>query len=282
MNNQMKFQSYLVRLNIVSLFALTLSLMFSSPQAKAQTPAYSFIDKDWNSITIQQGYLYNGNFSYGDARIITGVSRDELSDDPSWTSLLLTTHVATWSPNSWYGNTSAVYVYALDATHTYNPSVSGAISKFDLRLASGTDPWWTGAGDQEIGGAQGENFVLMQNGKLFIGTPTPGSSYYLTPNAWAFHGANGLTASDFYLWGPNCFQTQNIHPDFSSSGSAISFGFAGHNSTGNYGGPRGTSVFYDNFSVNVYSTPEPNAVMLLLSSLLVVTILYRKRKQRTV
>lgn len=251
---------------------IALAAMLACP-AIGQTIKSSFHDNDWSGIDVQSGNYSDGNTGSGGADVISGHSSD---GNPSGNTLMITTHVASWSPISQDGHSSSLTEFAFDKTHEYNPATQGAITTVSMAIDSLNNNTWTGSGDQNIGAAQGSTFALEQSGKTYLLKVG-----YLTSGSWTANSYTSLTAGDFYLWGPNASQFGVEHPDFTYAGSAIDFGFVGSNSTASFGSNRGTSVYYDNFSVDVYGnadTPEPGPIALCAAGLTCVLRLLRKRR----
>jgi hypothetical protein len=119
-----------------------------------------------------------------------------------------------------------------------------------------------------VGGGQGVDFSLTQGGSEYVSDYNFGTS---TNSAWQTTGSISLSASDFYLvpgtstaaGGFDVDATQ--HPDFSSAGSPIDFGFETLNSSGNGSGEPAYSITvnYDNFFTTVNTVPEPTTLALL-------------------
>jgi len=88
---------------------------------------------------------------------------------------------------------------------------------------------------------------------------------------WQTSLNTGLLASDFselLFDSENLALDYNSNPDFSASGSLISFGFYTANSTGtSSSSPQPKTIAYDNWSVVVNPVPEPASFLLLTSSL---------------
>lgn len=237
--------------------------------------SFTFTDNDWSTITILSGAYYDGNSGFSESGPISGVSSD---GNPLGNSLYITTHVSTWSANSINESTSTTTVYSADSTHVYDPAFNGAISSLSFSVDAVADYSATGWGDQIVGGFQGNGFFLVQNGETYIADVG-----YTTPSSWTNHAYIGLTASDFVRWGPGAYQVTAQHPDFSASGANIDFGVTGSNSTGNYGGPYGTTVYFDNFIVTAYTpaaTPEPSGYAFLITCALALKSARRMRHRR--
>lgn len=122
--------------------------------------------------------------------------------------------------------------------------------------------------DTSLWGTNGQRggFALFQNGNIYdnwlyaTGTET----------TWRANSVAGLHASDFcQVNGPNGTYVRNTasHPDFSSSGAPIQFGFLRGNTSGigGVGTPFFTDAGIDNWSVTITPVPEPSSLLALLS-----------------
>jgi len=90
--------------------------------------------------------------------------------------------------------------------------------------------------------------------------------------SWTTSSHTGLTASAF-------FDELGQHPDFSSSGGEIFFGFAGGAPTlGNdFGGPVAFDYRFDNWTATVRAVPEPSTAFLLATGLVGLAVARRRR-----
>lgn len=99
---------------------------------------------------------------------------------------------------------------------------------------------------------------------------------------WQSEQKVGLKASDFsrFDFTAGEFVMNNIkHPDFSTSGSPIRFGFYTWRSTGaSSSSPHSKVIGYDNWSVTVHPVPEPTSLLLLSTTL---PMMYRRFKMRS-
>ncbi len=152
-------------------------------------------------------------------------------------------------------NNNFTYNAHLRTAFIYDPSVSGAINSIDWSIDF--------KNFSAFGAGQGYGLVLKQSGILYRG------SFFATgtvPTLWQTNGQSALTSSNF---------TEGIsgatNPDFSSSGSAITFGFTTNNGDG-----ATIDIGYDNYRVDVTPVPEP-ATMAVLG--LGVASLLRRRKK---
>ncbi|MBI4764615.1 MAG: hypothetical protein HY787_08420 [Deltaproteobacteria bacterium] len=176
-------------------------------------------------------------------RGIAAIFSDGIFNPENWTSTLITTSGSlTTVQNSTGGNPDKFYqvnhnnfsgtLFAVHYQNTaiYNPAVEGAIDTVDWTLDAKAIINYA-----DIGVAF--SVVLQQDGRNYIPNPTiPVGSYYRLNNSysWSRFGATGMRASDFYdLADFLSSGTLVNHPDFSSSGKPILFGFitANDNST---------------------------------------------------
>jgi hypothetical protein len=140
-------------------------------------------------------------------------------------------------------------------TATYNPQTQGAIDSISY---SEDSIMFSGYGEGQATGP-----ALMQDGKIFYGlSPLP--PHYLMSNqsSWTHQTLTSLQADSFYLSGPLWMGSE--HPDFSSLGDPIVFGF--FRSNGSAGGGYTIIAGIDNWSVNVNpggaTIPAPGALLL--------------------
>jgi MYXO-CTERM domain-containing protein len=113
-----------------------------------------------------------------------------------------------------------------------------------------------------------------------------GSSYYLSTEydvvstTWAMHGISDLPAGDFWRINPDGSLTTSAHPDFSTSGGAIKFGFA---TAAGFRLPCDAPCYVggiDNWSVTITSgesAPEPSSLGLAVG-VLVAAMAWRRRR----
>jgi PEP-CTERM motif len=121
-----------------------------------------------------------------------------------------------------------------------------------------------------LGVANGQGFLIVQGGQLFIHGVTLSS----TVGTFQTASFSSLSENDFVLFIPTVGTDANVHPDFEAG--AMQFGF-----TSSMGVPPGFSVqgltVYDNFSVSVTTAvPEPGTYALMLAGILGLAV-YRRR-----
>jgi hypothetical protein len=125
---------------------------------------------------------------------------------------------------------------------TYDPTAQGAIGSVDYSEQSRNITGGPGEG-------QGANMALRQDGVVFVGP------YFTTPSSsWQLHAFQNLTVDSFMPLqegGP-------AHPDFSTSGTPIEFGFLRSNSTAGGGGYT-IAGGIDDWTVVVRVDPNPPA-----------------------
>lgn len=140
------------------------------------------------------------------------------------------------------GQCGAVYEIALKSSATYDPSASGALESFDYsedtKMIDG------------IGGGQATGPAIYQNGHYYV---YPGWATGLDQD-WHHMSRSGLTSGDFIeiLGGPCPSYTDPFsHPDFSDSGSEMTFGFyRGNSQIDGYGAYTITAAI-DNWRVHL-------------------------------
>jgi len=140
-------------------------------------------------------------------------------------------------------------------TWEYDPAVSGAIDHIDLsqdRIIFEV----TVNGEPVSGAAVGHVFRIMQGGNAFFPVADPRA---YTSREWETIALSGLTAPDFVSGtGPGA-----LSPDFSASGSVITFGYGRSNTNTSQTGTVGTVHGIDNFAVTVVPVPEPSTALLI-------------------
>ncbi len=176
----------------------------------------------------------------------------------------------TWTQNNGF----TIFDGLINNGFTYNPSTSGAITSLGFSL----DSYVTfTSGTVVLSNASGRA-LLEQNGNFYLDVIT-GPTF--SSATWQTVSATGLTASDFCLFSfssntEDCTQ----HPDFSSSGGLIDFGFMtglGHSNT------LGTGTFdkySDNLSYTLTTVPEPSTAYLLIPALVGLPIRLRIARLR--
>jgi hypothetical protein len=134
-------------------------------------------------------------------------------------------------------DTTDISAVSLRSDFTFNPSVSGAIQDLSFSYDAITNI---------SGQGQGTAPALMQNGKLYEVQPE-NTGYYSSYTSISFAV---LHAESFFA-----FDGSHTHPDFSTAGATIAFGFANSNGGTGIFSHRTTQSHYDNFSVVVNFTP---------------------------
>jgi hypothetical protein len=136
-----------------------------------------------------------------------------------------------------------VNVFHIRNDAVFDPATEGAITS----VAYSED---TFTGISQIGGG----LALQQNGILYFGGYRHDSS-----TSWVTYIRSSLTAADF-----RTFVSETLHPDFSSSGAPITFGFFRANSV-DAGGPYGYTATggTDNWQATITSVPEPALLSLM-------------------
>jgi hypothetical protein len=165
-----------------------------------------------------------------------------------------------------YGGDGNIYTGSVYNAYTYDPATQGAIETldytYDLELING--------GDSNI---VGYGVLVEQDGQFYVAgaSSTP---VYPNTDEWASRNSGLLTATDF-----TDILNPSEHPNFSSSGDPIEFGYYADNGTEDAG--QSTTVSgIDNWEVDIQSTPtpEPPSLLTLASgvALLALTQLLRR------
>lgn len=145
--------------------------------------------------------------------------------------------------NDYGPSNSGSYNASFYEAMSYNPSVGGPLTDLSFSIDSRY------ADDLNALG-----FVVRQNSSAW------GIGYWINTSSWATYAITPV-ASDFFL-NPFDIPTpgQPTLPDFSATGSPITFGFyTGNGSAGGFGGTR-TGLF-DNFQVSFVPTPGAAAIL---------------------
>ena len=161
----------------------------------------------------------------------------------------------------WTVNTTfTIFVGLINSGFTYDPA-AGAISTIDFSL------------DRNVTFTPGTVFfanttatiLLFQAGKFYLDSIT-GPAF--VAGTWQTVSATGLQASNFSLYDFATNTTDSTeHPDFSTAGGVLSFGFRvglGHINTLGTGSFDGLS---DNFSMTLTTVPEPSPLWPLMTTL---------------
>jgi len=163
------------------------------------------------------------------------------------------------------------FVGQLNKTFVYNPSVSGAINGITYNIAL------------ETTNAEGATYfaLLSQSGNLYIETMHTGNA---SPNTWLTENIV-LDLTDFALVRTNTqgnalIIDPNSRPDFSASGSPITFGYE---VTAGGGGFFTSITGIDNdpiiLTVTPSAVPEPTTVVLSLTALVFMGIMCLRRRR---
>ena len=136
-----------------------------------------------------------------------------------------------------------IFSGGLNSNAVYDPSVSGAINEIDFSSDF--------IRQSAAGGASGWTILIKQNGNLYFV-----ERLAITNSSWKSFTSSSLTEEDFTEALPGIIPNNN-HPDFSSSGSPITFGYV---FTNGLTGPGTLALTHkvDNWSVTV----NPNRVFL--------------------
>ncbi len=167
----------------------------------------------------------------------------------------------------------------INTSAVYDPITEGAIDSIDYsELARVWDTEFnTYGGATMLALEQNEQIYATGYQNIRETTATP-------PSPWYTITFSDLVASSFGLVFSNGVRDFSQNPDFSATGTQITFGFARNGShTYSFGVDRYTDI--DNWRVEITSTtpppiPEP-ATMLLLGSGLIGLAGYRKRTRRS-
>jgi len=162
------------------------------------------------------------------------------------------------------------FVGQLNRNFVYNPSVSGEITGITYKI------------DLETTNAEGATYLalLSQNGNLYIETMNTGNA---SPNTWLTENIL-LNLADFALLRTNSqgnvIIDSNSRPDFSVSGSPITFGYE---VTAGGAGFFTSITGIDNdpiiLTVTPSAVPEPTTVVLSLTALVFMGIMYLRRRR---
>ncbi len=175
----------------------------------------------------------------------------------------------------WTVNTTfTIFDGLINSNFTYNPATAGAISAINFsqdRNITFTDSIVTVTNTSATA-------LLEQNSKFYLDTIT-GAAF--VAGTWQTTSATGLTANNFssYDFSTNTLDSTQ-HPDFSTAGSVIGFGFRTGLGRLNTSGTGSFDSLADNLSFTVTPVPEPSSLLLLCSGLAGLGYLGRKRLSR--
>jgi hypothetical protein len=233
------------------------------------------------SITLVAAAALNANTVFFDGTFSTGWSDTTVTNQNMTSQTYTTSNPATGGNGTFYReeshtmtrNVSSLFAagrwLSLNTNALYDPSSQGAINSldysFDLRVI-------THPGGAGVGYALG----LTQNGNTYISACCDAAN----STTWTTSSHTGLLATNFSQVldsGPYPHLDTLSHPDFSSAGTAIQFGYIVLNSFNGSATLSGSSGI-DNWSVELHTdTPEPSTLFSLAMGLTLVCIARRRR-----
>lgn len=157
-----------------------------------------------------------------------------------------------------WGNGTRVVISHFNLNAVYDPSVSGEIGYIEYSADV------IGLGGSS--GVFGDSFMIEQDDRTFMAAIT---AVPITTGGWLDKDYSGLTAENFRA------VDGGLGPDFSTSGSAITFGYARSNTL--LGSVHTVEHGIDNWSVTIHDAPEPG--MLALLGLGITLIGYRQKRK---
>ena len=162
----------------------------------------------------------------------------------------------------------------INPAFAYNPALQGAIQNVDFSNDRYVD---FGATINPLLTVS-SRVLLLQGGKYYFASfldPQVRGAFYTSAAPSPFSAANfGLF--DFTTGASDPLQ----HPDFSSAGSLIDFGFASRFNLNTAGAPFALNGVYrfDNISIGINAVPEPSALALVCLGLAAAGVCARRRK----
>lgn len=141
--------------------------------------------------------------------------------------------------------TNIKLIFHIFTPASYSPSVSGALDRVNFGIDQIAILNHAGIG---VGTAP----AIRQNGINYL----PTSFLINSTFAWQTLSMNNLTAANFSVSG-----NPTLHPDFSSAGSSLLFGFATANDNG--GAMVSRAAGYDNWGMTLVPVPEPTGLCCL-------------------
>ena len=229
---------------IVSTVAATLMALGTTPsRAELVISDAMFNPSDWSATV----YSVSGTASHTDEQSLTG-------GNPG--AYRRMSHILSSS-----GNIGVAHLFLADS---FDPSTAGAIVSLDYRENRiEFNPPFTGA-------AIGASPVLRQDDVFYFGP-----SITFTNLSWDAVQLTGLTATDFT-------SISLEHPDFSTSGGLIHFGYARSNTSNSVVGVT-TQHGIDNWSYTVHAIPEPGSFMItIVGALGALGFRHRRRSKNPV
>jgi hypothetical protein len=161
------------------------------------------------------------------------------------------------------GSGSFVLGFHMTGSATYDPSTSGAIATIDYQEDS---ILFVGFGD-----GQASSPAILQGGSYFF--VDFGTQLSANQSSWTQQSLLNLSGSDF-----RTLLDSSLHPNFSSTGSPMTFGFYRGNSTSGSGYSNRAGI--DNWSItlNQESIPTPSTIALLWIPLGLLSLFGRHQK----
>ena len=172
--------------------------------------------------------------------------------------------VTTFVETTTAGHRSTIFGFHEFKSSIYDPSVSGAIASLDFSIDF--------MNIDVHGNGQGFALAVEQGGDIYFAGVNHTTAAGFMLNTWQSLSTPEIVASDFELvdLSVDNLRDPTIHPDFSSSGSPIVFGFHTRD-TIPPNVPVGIfaelDVGYDNWSVEITPVPEPTTCTLALVAL---------------
>lgn len=160
------------------------------------------------------------------------------------------------------GNGSAIYGFHMNSAASYDPSALGEVSTLDYTEDS---ILFVGGGD-----GQATSPAIFQDGSYFF--VQWNLFLYAKQAVWTPQSLTDLTSSDF-----RALLNASSHPDFSASGSPMTFGFVRANSTSASGYSNQAGI--DNWSVSLHTKaiPIPSPIGLVALPLGLLLFMSRRR-----
>ena len=237
----------LTKLALLSVFAL---LLFASPRAANADTVFS--DGTFNLGNYSAPITYNSN--PGNPTI--AVSQATTGGNPG--DALLFTYDFSADP----GATISTATGLINSSWNYDPSTQGAIAGINFSV------------DKELNtifpiSSISAPALLEQGGQYyidFLSGDTTGGVYQTI-------SGTDLQAADFglYDFATGTYNTA-INPNFTSTGGEISFGIANRQNISDPLGSSEVTVYDDNLTWDIVSTPEPGSLLLLGIGLLAVAL----------
>ncbi|MBK7896677.1 MAG: hypothetical protein IPJ90_17725 [Anaerolineaceae bacterium] len=225
----------------ITMLALIISQVFSQASPSGTQTGQSLdVVNGINVVTFVDGAFNTGWTDVSgvtDDPLVSGVGPGTSSFDGS------STQNNGGNPNAYRETTHTVvngdriYTGGLNSFAVYTPSDSGAITSIDfasdlLHPDSGSTGWF---------------LLLKQNGVLYFA----GRGQAFGNSTWQSFTLDALTEEDFDTSAPG-LAPNNVHPDFSTNGASITFGYVMTNSSP---GTNQLTHGIDNWSVTINTSP---------------------------